>query len=228
MSSLFSQSSWYTLFWKKRSLRFAFYAATAATAALINRTPTWAMLHTLSFSFFHMPPQKGTYTKLIYDENFRLVGGRTEHFLLEKSRLVKVDPGERGYHIFYQVRPTRVQAGATAASIILVTLSSRRGVNSCHTYTVEKWFLFDYVLKVGPAVQEYPNGCRTERMKKENVFGHVLKWTFAGKAQHPVQRGRDSSGKRLRYCSQPTYLYLALENQWLTLSGEGAISTQQA
>lgn len=32
------------------------------------------------------------------------MGARTDHFLLEKSRLVKVDAGERSYHIFYQVR----------------------------------------------------------------------------------------------------------------------------
>ena len=31
------------------------------------------------------------------------MGASTDHFLLEKSRLVKVDRGERGYHIFYQV-----------------------------------------------------------------------------------------------------------------------------
>lgn len=42
--------------------------------------------------------------QLLYDKEYRLVGARTDHFLLEKSRLVKVDPGERGYHIFYQVR----------------------------------------------------------------------------------------------------------------------------
>jgi myosin V len=32
-----------------------------------------------------------------------LQGARTEHFLLEKSRLVKVDASERSYHIFYQL-----------------------------------------------------------------------------------------------------------------------------
>lgn len=45
----------------------------------------------------------GKYIKLQYDAAFRLVGARTEHFLLEKSRLVKVDDSERSYHIFYQL-----------------------------------------------------------------------------------------------------------------------------
>jgi myosin V len=31
------------------------------------------------------------------------VGARTEHFLLEKSRLVRVDSAERSYHVFYQL-----------------------------------------------------------------------------------------------------------------------------
>ncbi|CAM9430236.1 unnamed protein product, partial [Discosporangium mesarthrocarpum] len=48
----------------------------------------------------------GKYIKLQYDGAFRLVGAETEHFLLEKSRLVKVDNNERGYHIFYQVAQT--------------------------------------------------------------------------------------------------------------------------
>ncbi|CAM9446202.1 unnamed protein product, partial [Phaeothamnion confervicola] len=45
----------------------------------------------------------GKYIKLQYDGAFRLVGAKTEHFLLEKSRLVKVDANERSYHIFYQL-----------------------------------------------------------------------------------------------------------------------------
>eukprot|EP00903_Cladosiphon_okamuranus_P008594 g8243.t1 len=45
----------------------------------------------------------GKYIKLQYDGDFRLVGARTEHFLLEKSRLVHLEDSERSYHILYQV-----------------------------------------------------------------------------------------------------------------------------
>eukprot|EP00903_Cladosiphon_okamuranus_P008596 g8244.t1 len=45
----------------------------------------------------------GKYIKLLYDSDYRLMGASTDHFLLEKSRLVKVDSGERCYHIFYQL-----------------------------------------------------------------------------------------------------------------------------
>mmetsp|Transcript_16662 Transcript_16662/g.23589 ORF Transcript_16662/g.23589 Transcript_16662/m.23589 type:complete len:1681 (+) Transcript_16662:67-5109(+) len=45
----------------------------------------------------------GKYIKLLYDGTFNLIGAKTEHFLLEKSRLVRVDKAERGYHIFYQL-----------------------------------------------------------------------------------------------------------------------------
>ncbi|CAM9139822.1 unnamed protein product [Laminaria digitata] len=45
----------------------------------------------------------GKYIKLLYDKKFRLIGAKTDHFLLEKSRLVTVDSGERGYHVFYQL-----------------------------------------------------------------------------------------------------------------------------
>lgn len=52
----------------------------------------------------------GKYIKLQYDPDFRLVGARTEHFLLEKSRLVHLEESERSYHILYQVRAITTEA----------------------------------------------------------------------------------------------------------------------
>lgn len=45
----------------------------------------------------------GKYIKLRYDEGSELRGAFTEHFLLEKTRLVRADKGERNYHVFYQL-----------------------------------------------------------------------------------------------------------------------------
>jgi myosin-5 len=45
----------------------------------------------------------GKYIKMKYDANEKIIGARTEHFLLEKSRLIRVAKGERNYHIFYQL-----------------------------------------------------------------------------------------------------------------------------
>jgi len=45
----------------------------------------------------------GKYVKLQYTDKNELVSVYTETFLLEKSRLVSVSPGERNYHIFYQI-----------------------------------------------------------------------------------------------------------------------------
>lgn len=45
----------------------------------------------------------GKYTMLLYNKQCTIVGGATDHFLLEKSRLVSVNSGERNYHIFYQM-----------------------------------------------------------------------------------------------------------------------------
>lgn len=45
----------------------------------------------------------GKYIKLQYDAKRTLIGAWTDHFLLEKSRLVHVDPDERNYHIFYEM-----------------------------------------------------------------------------------------------------------------------------
>jgi len=45
----------------------------------------------------------GRYTKLQFTDSNKLVSIYNETFLLEKSRLLKVTPGERNYHIFYQL-----------------------------------------------------------------------------------------------------------------------------
>jgi hypothetical protein len=45
----------------------------------------------------------GKYIRLQYDKSRHLVGAWTDHFLLEKSRLVHVDEDERNYHIFYDL-----------------------------------------------------------------------------------------------------------------------------
>ena len=45
----------------------------------------------------------GKYIKLQYNDVGRMVQARTQHFLLEKSRLVNVASEERNYHVFYQL-----------------------------------------------------------------------------------------------------------------------------
>ena len=45
----------------------------------------------------------GKYIKLKYSPSLTIVGAKTDHFLLEKSRLISVTKGERNYHIFYQM-----------------------------------------------------------------------------------------------------------------------------
>ncbi|CAM9890119.1 unnamed protein product, partial [Discosporangium mesarthrocarpum] len=69
----------------------------------------------------------GKYIKLQYDQAYRLVGAKTEHFLLEKSRLVHLEANERSYHILYQMvkalpeekkRELGLHMGAEAFSLI--------------------------------------------------------------------------------------------------------------
>ncbi len=56
----------------------------------------------------------GKYIKLQYGRHWRVVGARTLHFLLEKSRLITQDEGERGYHVFYQMCAGIVQSDDTS------------------------------------------------------------------------------------------------------------------
>lgn len=45
----------------------------------------------------------GKFIEVQFDEKFQVVGGKISHYLLEKSRVSKISPEERGYHIFYML-----------------------------------------------------------------------------------------------------------------------------
>eukprot|EP00466_Bigelowiella_natans_P001656 jgi/Bigna1/41654/e_gw1.55.12.1 len=45
----------------------------------------------------------GKYVEIFFDKRMRICGSNIQNYLLEKSRVVVLGPGERNYHIFYQL-----------------------------------------------------------------------------------------------------------------------------
>ncbi|KJH45354.1 myosin head [Dictyocaulus viviparus] len=45
----------------------------------------------------------GKFIRIHFNKAGKVAGGDIEHYLLEKSRVIKQAPGERSYHIFYQI-----------------------------------------------------------------------------------------------------------------------------
>ena len=72
------------------------------------------------------PNRTGKYIKLQYDHDFRLVGARTEHFLLEKSRLVQLEQSERSYHILYQASVCLLFRAVLCCAVLCVALPCSR------------------------------------------------------------------------------------------------------
>jgi myosin-5 len=65
----------------------------------------------------------GKYIRLHYSNDDVIVSAYTKTFLLEKSRLSSVSPGERNYHVFYQVRLPD-QPNLTTTQSVTPTMSS--------------------------------------------------------------------------------------------------------
>lgn len=60
----------------------------------------------------------GKFTQLQFDGEFRMSGSGCTTYLLEKSRVVGHEPGERAYHIFYQASPG--WASRSSATVMLL------------------------------------------------------------------------------------------------------------
>ena len=87
--------------------------AAAPTATIERRVlDATPILEAFGHANTSLNPNSSRFGKLIdlqFDARARLLGARVQVYLLEKVRIVKHSPGERGYHVFYQLL-----AGASA------------------------------------------------------------------------------------------------------------------
>lgn len=104
-----------------------------------------------SFSVFahpvpFRPPKKksfGKFTQLQFDGGFRMSGSGCTTYLLEKSRVVGHEPGERAYHVFYQasfflLADSRLHIGSEEGRVRLA-YGSRSDEMACAFYLDSRW-----------------------------------------------------------------------------------------
>ena len=71
------------------------------------------------FSLLFSPCFLNSFFQLMVNSNGTVCEGRVTDYLLEKSRIVSQDEGERGYHIFYQVFPFLFQSNKNSHFFLL-------------------------------------------------------------------------------------------------------------
>ncbi|KAH8098029.1 hypothetical protein JL720_951 [Aureococcus anophagefferens] len=82
----------------------------------------------------------GKYIRLVYDDDWRIAGARTDHFLLEKSRLASVDAGERSYHYFYQLVKAKALPDNSLDDFPLLVAGGVTEIDDHHTVDDAKEF----------------------------------------------------------------------------------------
>ncbi|KAH8066057.1 hypothetical protein JL722_456 [Aureococcus anophagefferens] len=82
----------------------------------------------------------GKYIRLVYDDDWRIAGARTDHFLLEKSRLASVDAGERSSHYFYQLVKAKALPDNSLDDFPLLVAGGVTEIDDHHTVDDAKEF----------------------------------------------------------------------------------------
>ncbi|TRY95980.1 hypothetical protein DNTS_012834 [Danionella cerebrum] len=102
----------------------------------------------------------GKFIQLHFSQHGNIQGGRITDYLLEKNRVVRQNPGERNYHIFYALL-----AGTTPEQKESFSLSAPEGFH----YLGQSGCVKDRAINDAETFQEVLNALRTMQFGEENI-----------------------------------------------------------
>jgi myosin heavy chain 6/7 len=88
---------------KPKSVRFSDQKETSLEDQIVQANPAIEAFGNGATNRNYNSSRYGKFVRIHFNTAGKLVGGDIEHYLLEKSRVIKQAPGERSFHIFYQI-----------------------------------------------------------------------------------------------------------------------------
>ncbi|XP_054480331.1 unconventional myosin-X [Anoplopoma fimbria] len=133
--------------------------------ALLESSPIMEAFGNAKTVYNNNSSRFGKFVQLHFSQKGNIQGGRIIDYLLEKNRVVRQNPGERNYHIFYALL-----AGTNSQQREAFAL----GQPDSYHYLRQSSWLADKTINDSATFQDVQNAMRTMQFTEENI-GEILR-----------------------------------------------------